>query len=1071
MPSLTRRVVRRARAAAATVRHGPRRILARRLADAGLVDREWYQRQTGRTFGSDRAAALHYLGTGRRAGWSPHPLVEPEWIAPTGWATARTDPVQLYLAGHSARGGPHPSFDDAAYLATLTSGAAATASADRGGVLGAYLRQHGPDDPLPVPTGAAPTTLRRVGERVGSAVDLVAAQNARRGVRTSTSWDPAADARYVAEWSAAAVVPPAGLGPDQPLVSIVLPVRNRPDQIRTAIASVQAQTFDGWELLVVDDGSTDSTPDVVATLAAGDPRIRLVRIAASGASAARNAGLEAARGHFVAFLDSDNAWVPHFLAVTLAAMTADDLRAAYAVVEMRGATSTRYLAHSGGRADLEVANHIDLNVFVADLALVRSVGGFDPTLRRMIDWDLVLKVAATDEPVLLPFVGVHYGDDSAQADRISVREPTSWGEVMLARNLVDWAGLAEVVAARAAGRTSVVVSVKDDWAAALTLVDGALADPASDVDVVLVDRASRAAVARILAARYGDDPRVQVLRMPRDARVAVAWSLGLAATTGAVVVLVDARCTLRASGSPLGEPWWAPLRAALDDPTVAAVAPLVLTETGTIASAGLGSRGPGVAPYPLFEDAAPEDVVAGGRLDVAGLGDDALALRADDLVTARGANPWYVTGLWGADLSLRVASAASGTGVTRRLVVVPDVRLVRTSGSEPVAVADVAGLLDRVGSLLPDADRWGEAEAFGRVGLAAGPVEAPAVGGLAVTAVVRAPATIGSGPAAGRPALRWAIKIAAPTGDQGDKWGDVHFASDLAAALRRLGQHACVDRRPAHDRSTAHLDDVTVNLRGLATPTLRDEQVNVLWVISHPDLVTPEEVRSYDLAFAASLTWSAAMSERAGVPVEPLLQATDPDRFHPDLAEPSTGPAALFVGNSRGVQRPVVRDAIAAGVDLAVYGTRWADFIDERYVRGAYLPNETVGAAYRSAGVVLNDHWPDMAAQGFISNRVFDAVAAGGRVLSDPVDGLEETFEGAARAYRTVDELRRWVGPERGAAFPDEQRLREISARVRREHSFDARAARLLDAVATARISRTRRGVGQVEPGPAQASS
>ena len=1053
MPSLTHRVLRRARAAAATVRHGPRRILARRLADAGLVDREWYQRQTGRTFGSDRAAALHYLGAGRRAGWSPHPLVEPEWIAPIGWATARTDPVQHYLAGRTARGGPHPAFDDAVALAAVAADAG-IAGTDRGGVLGRYLRQHGPDDPLPVPAGTAPTTLRRVREQVGSALDLVAAQNARRGVRTSTSWDPAADARYVAQWSAAPVVPPAGLAADQPLVSIVLPVRNRPEQIRTAIASVQAQTFDGWELLVVDDGSTDPTPDVVVELAAGDPRIRLVRIAASGASTARNAGLDAAHAPYVAFLDSDNAWVPHFLAVTLAAMTAGGLRAAYAVVEMRGATSTRYLAHRGGRADLEVANHIDLNVFVADLALVRAVGGFDPTLRRMIDWDLVLKVAATDEPVLLPFVGVHYVDDSGRSDRISVREPTSWGEVMLARNLVDWSGLAEGVAVRTAGRTSVVVSVKDDWAAALTLVDGALVDPAADVEVVLVDRASRAAVARILAARYGDDPRVRGLRMPRDARVAVAWSLGLAATTGAVVVLVDARCTLRASGSPLDQPWWAPLRAALDDPTVAAVAPLVLSETGTIASAGLGSRGDGVAPYPLFVEAAPEDVVAGGLFDVAALGDDALALRADDLVAAHGANPWYVTGLWGADLSLRVASADGGADPPRRLVVVPEVRLVRTSEADPVAALDVAGLLERVGPLLPDAERWGEAEAFGRVGLAAGSVDVPAAGGLAVAAVVPAPATIGAGPAAGRPALRWAIKIAAPSGDQGDKWGDVHFAADLAAALRRLGQHVSVDRRPAHDRSTAHLDDVVVSLRGLATPTLRPEQVNLLWVISHPDQVTPEEVRSYDVAFAASLTWSAAMTERAGVPVEPLLQATDPDRFHPDLAEPSTGPAALFVGNSRGVERPVVRDAIAAGVDLAVYGTRWADFIDQRYVRGAYLPNETVGAAYRSAGVVLNDHWPDMAAEGFISNRVFDAVAAGGRVLSDPVDGLEETFDGAARAYRTVDELRRWVGPERGTAFPAEQRLREISARVRREHSFDARAARLLDAVAATRLPR-----------------
>jgi hypothetical protein len=1048
MPSLMRRALRRARAGTAVLRHGPRRILARRLAMAGLVDRESYERQTGHPWGSDRAAALHYLGRGRRAGLSVHPLVEPEWIAGDSWRSARTDPVTLYLAGRSVRGGPHPAFDDATYVA-----AEPEAVADRGGPLGHFLRSHGPDAPLPVAGGTRPTTLRQLRGRLDEVTDLVSAQAAVRGVRTSPTWDEGADAAYVTRWSGVSVP----VGGDDPLVSIVLPVRDRAEQVREAVASVKAQTFARWELLVVDDGSTDTTPQVVAELAAEDQRVRLIRQEPSGASVARNAGLEAARGHYVAFLDSDNVWVPHFLQVALAAMTTEGIRAAYAVVEMRSQDRTRYLAHVGGRADLEFSNHIDLNVFVAELALIRAVGGFDPGLRRMIDWDLVLKIATAYEPVLLPFVGVHYVDHSERTDRISVREPSSWGEVMLARNLVDWPALDRGLTRRDPSLTSLVVSVRDDWAAALSLVDLAL-DGTDDtaIEVVLVDRASRPAVARLLAGRYGSDPRVRTVRLPRDGRIALAWSLGLAVTTGDVIVLADARCALRASGTPRGRPWWEPLRDALADPAVAAVAPLVLGPAGTVASLGLGAHGPGSTPYPLYVDAALEDVMAGGPLRVAALGDDVLAARAADLVAARGPDPWYVSALWGADLSLRIARARDPAGEPGRLLVLPEVRLLRTGElPETASAADVAGLADRSGSHLPTAAQWGETVAFERAGLELTGVEPSPGQGLATPLVARHRRPVASGPAAGQPALRWAIKIGAPSSEQGDKWGDVHFARDLAGALERLGQLVAVDRLPAHERTTAHLDDVVLNLRGLSTPSLRAEQVKVLWVISHPDQVTPDEVRSYDLAFAASRTWSAAMTARAGVPVEPLLQATDPDRFHPELAEPGTGPAALFVGNSRGVQRPVVRDAIAAGVDLAVYGTRWKDFIDLRYVRGDYLPNETVGAAYRAAGVVLNDHWPDMAAEGFISNRLFDAVAAGGRVVSDPVDGLEEIFGGAVLAYRTTDELARWIGPERATAFPDETRLREISERVRHEHSFDARAAQLLAAVLTTLATRT----------------
>jgi glycosyltransferase involved in cell wall biosynthesis len=94
------------------------------------------------------------------------------------------------------------------------------------------------------------------------------------------------------------------------LVSIVLPTYNRADTIGRAIQSIQSQTFTDWELVVVDDGSSDSTAQVLAGYGA---RVRVVRQANQGCYAARNAGLNASTGPLVAFMDSDDEWLPQFL--------------------------------------------------------------------------------------------------------------------------------------------------------------------------------------------------------------------------------------------------------------------------------------------------------------------------------------------------------------------------------------------------------------------------------------------------------------------------------------------------------------------------------------------------------------------------------------------------------------------------------------------------------------------------------------------------------------------------------------------------------------------------------------
>jgi glycosyltransferase involved in cell wall biosynthesis len=111
----------------------------------------------------------------------------------------------------------------------------------------------------------------------------------------------------------------------EPLVSIVIPTYNRAKHIVEALNSVANQTLQSWEAVVVDDGSTDGTAEVVQNLSAVDPRIRYIGLEKNSTLPAvgRNRGIEESTGSFVAFLDSDDLWEPQKLERQMSAMNSD----------------------------------------------------------------------------------------------------------------------------------------------------------------------------------------------------------------------------------------------------------------------------------------------------------------------------------------------------------------------------------------------------------------------------------------------------------------------------------------------------------------------------------------------------------------------------------------------------------------------------------------------------------------------------------------------------------------------------------------------------------------------------
>ncbi len=290
-----------------------------------------------------------------------------------------------------------------------------------------------------------------------------------------------------------------------------------------------------------------------------------------------------------------------------------------------------------------------------------------------------------------------------------------------------------------------------------------------------------------------------------------------------------------------------------------------------------------------------------------------------------------------------------------------------------------------------------------------------------------------------------AILVGVPSWEVAPVWGDTHFGRALQRAFARRGWAARMRIAPDWDAPATRRADVALHLFGLRERTLDPHQVNAVWVISHPDRVTDSLVAGQDLVFVASKRFAVSLAERTGRPIEALAQATDPERFSPTAGPDGPATELLYVANSRGVRRRIVADLTPTTYDLAVYGQKWRPtLLDPRYLRAEGIPNATLAGAYRSASIVLNDHWPDMAEHGFLSNRLYDALASGGFVVSDHVDEMEREFDGAVPTYRTPRELRSII--RRFLADPAARRDHADRGRqaVVARHTFDHRVDELI---------------------------
>lgn len=273
----------------------------------------------------------------------------------------------------------------------------------------------------------------------------------------------------------------ASTGATTPYVSVIIPTYNRVALLPRSINSVLAQTFKNFELIIVDDASTDATESIVREF--DDPRIRYFRHENnSGGSAARNTGIAAARGELIAFQDSDDEWLPGKLWKQIESVKVDKSQPniVYCAYILAGPGSVKRVPdarlrvqHGNILPDILNANFVGTPTLLFPRKCINAVGPFDEQLRRFQDWEFVIRLAAKFEFLFIdePLVVAHETpgnissnvDAAIEAIELIVKKHSGLfadNRKQLANNLVFLGQLKCVSGAVRNGRADFVAAIK-----------------------------------------------------------------------------------------------------------------------------------------------------------------------------------------------------------------------------------------------------------------------------------------------------------------------------------------------------------------------------------------------------------------------------------------------------------------------------------------------------------------------------------------------------------------------------------------------------------------------------------
>ena len=245
--------------------------------------------------------------------------------------------------------------------------------------------------------------------------------------------------------------------------------------------------------------------------------------------------------------------------------------------------------------------------------------------------------------------------------------------------------------------------------------------------------------------------------------------------------------------------------------------------------------------------------------------------------------------------------------------------------------------------------------------------------------------------------------------------GDFFLANDLRLGLEKLGYEVEYRfREDYEDGKQIEFGDAgnVIYFKGYYVfdklPKDDNEKRKTFLYVYYMEGLKPQLFDEVDMVVGASATFVENYVKTRGKSWAVIPQFTNPDRFKIMPKDDSKKTEVLFVGsNNYKDGRESVQFAIDAGADLSVYGKRWEDKLDKKYLKGEFIDNDELFGFYQNAKIVLNDHREEMRVLGFLSNRVYDVSASGGFLLTDYVEEIEKIYGDSIVMYKDFDDFKK----------------------------------------------------------------
>lgn len=822
-----------------------------------------------------------------------------------------------------------------------------------------------------------------------------------------------------------------------PLISVIIPCKNRTNYLLAAISSVLNQTYTNFEIIIVDDHSDLPLKEFLKGRIT-DSRLFVINNLGHGPCAARNLGLDTASGDFVTFLDSDNEWLSNFLENSLKAIRVSGADAVYSnLAVFNDKNELIYILEKGySYEELLWLNYIDLNTLMHRKFEKRRFQ-FSENIKRLNDWDYVLQIAKVCNISYANFDEIKYLQSNV-ISQISNSESLAYLNIVRNNHFLDWNLIDQTLNEREGGLISIVIlhhGKAELTHNCLTSIFNSTYN--LNFEIILIDNQNDSESKALSHYWTSNFPQIRSFSLNENLNFAFGSNYGFSQTKGELVVFLN-------NDALVTPDWLSSLVENLTEESVMGVQPKLLYPDGRIQNIGNVFSDRSFVPYPIYRDLQGDlRLSMRPRLFTAITG-ACLMLRAKDFSRVKGFDPIFINGMEDTDLCLRLGSG------NRVFKVVPDSLVIHLESQSPNRSVNIHQ--NRLAFL----DRYSQKDfSNDQVYYSEDSVAYPHLDLDRCCDIDHKLETVQPKYDFGGfrkidgfkhkifSEYEFAIRIGCPSPDMAKHWGDYHFAVALVKAFARKGIRARIDFLDSWaDQSPT---DINLVLRGLSEFKPVTSALDILWVISHPELILQNELSRFDIVFVASKDLPEESTYSQAKNLKYLPQATDVSRFFPRPINPNYQSHALYVANSRKTERTAARLAKELGIELDVYGQHWEGLVPNEWIKGEFMANSELPNYYTNSEVVINDHWDSQSEYGIASNRIFDVLACNGNLLTDNLKSIPPDLLPFAVEYKDSVSFRDGLNKLLN-------RLKENQSEhigwawevVAKEHSFDKRVEQIL---------------------------